>query len=166
MTDQAQLLSLLADINEPPYPDTPLLAPGHWLLIALAALGLAMLSYHLWRRWQQQAAKRQAWREFQRLDPQDELLATQLNQLLKRLLKSYWPSHPILSAGTADWQQHWQQCLPPDVRLPDLSVLLYQAPSQHSVADRQQLYHAARLYLQAFNATKLSPPLSSGGQHV
>jgi hypothetical protein len=166
MTDQAQLLSLLADISEPSYPDTPLLAPGHWLLIAFAALCLGMLSYRLWRRWQQQAAKRQAWREFQRLDPHDQLLATQLNQLLKRLLKSYWPNHPLLSAGTADWQQHWQQCLPPDVRLPDLSVLLYQAPSQHTLADRQQLYQAARLYLQAFNANKLSPPTAKGGQDV
>lgn len=161
MTEPNELLSLLADIQEPALLQSFALAPGHWLLLSLLCLLLLALAYRLWCYWRKYAAKRQAWREFQALDPADPELASKLNLLLKRLIKSYWPQHPLLSATTGDWQQHWQQHLPAGLVLPELTALLYQAPQSGQSAAQQQLYRCAKAYLQAFRPRQLAPAKGS-----
>lgn len=156
MTEPAELLNILADIHEPALAPGLLLAPGHWFLLSLLLLILLLLAYRLWRHWQQQAAKRQAWRELQKLDPADPQLASKVNLLLKRLLKSYSPQHPLLSASTADWQQHWQQQLPAGLTLPELAPLLYRPAPAEQGTEQQQLYQCAKAYLRAFKPRQLT----------
>ncbi len=151
MTEPTQLLALLADIDEPALSESFALAPGHWLLLLLLVAACLFALTIALRYWRFQRPKRLARRLWQQLDATDPTMPAQLNQLLKRLLKAYAPQHPLLTADTESWQQHWQSQLSAPLQLPPLQPLLYQAPTQHNALERQQLYQCGGVFIQRFN---------------
>jgi len=138
----------LADIQEPTLSTFWSLAPLWWLilLIACALMLWAVRSYWLWR--QKQAALRQAKAEWSQLTPDD---ITTINQLLKRLVKHYQPTHPALSGNTEQWQQLLRQLC--GCELPQLTDLLYH--SQPDPALRQQFYQAVGDWLRTASVKQL-----------
>lgn len=147
MADTSSPLAQLADISEPELLLGFALAPVWWLLIALSVAGLCYLLLYCYRRWRYFAAKRQALQLLEQLYAGDNA-ASQINQLLKRVLQHYQPAHPALSMSPLQWQrwlsaQHSQP-------LPDLTVLLYQ-PGQHSAATTA-FYLFAKSWLTTYRA--------------
>lgn len=146
MAANPDLLSHLADIYEPELilPWQPAL--GHWLVLGLALLVLGFLLWRGYRRWQADRPRRAALAELKQINWQDPSAAASVNQLLKRLVQSYLPQHPVLSSGTERWQQFLQSRLPAALPLPDLQSLLYQSPTETSEVARQQ-WRQASLYI-------------------
>lgn len=88
------------------------LAPGWWVLIALAAAGLAWLLTHAWRRYRRNAARRAALRELGRLtrDYRESgnvvELGRRLSTLLRRAMLAYAP-RPEVAGLTGDRWLAW-----------------------------------------------------------
>jgi hypothetical protein len=154
MADTNPLLQQLADISEPPLQPGFALAPLWWCLIMLATSAICYLVWRLYRRWRFFAAKRQALILLKQVSKKDNA-ATEINQLLKRVLQHYQPEHPALSMSPMQWQcwlasqQHQA--------LPDLTPLLYQ-PGEHAEATTQ-FYQFAKSWLKNYRA---KAPVSSG----
>jgi hypothetical protein len=147
MAETQSPLEQLADISEPPLELAFALAPLWWFLIGLSAASLCYLLLLWYRRWQYFAAKRQALKLLESLMA-SEHAASEINQLLKRVLQHYQPKHPALSMPPEQWQ-HWlrfQHSQP----LPDLAHLLYQ-PGQQAEASKQ-FYQFAKVWLSQYNA--------------
>lgn len=141
MAAKQQLLEQLVDIAEPAYQLSWQIPLAGYILLAVLLSGLAYAGWLLFRRWQYLAAKRQA---LILLGQIESHRASQINQLLKRVVRHYAPAHPVLSAGTAQWQAFLQLQLPTEP-LPPLNDVLYQAATddQHS----QQFYRFASKWL-------------------
>ncbi len=145
MADNHDLLQHLADIYEPELAQGFQPALGHYMLFTLVLLALSALAFWLYRRYQQGAAKRAALAELAALDWQAPSSVATLNQLLKRLLRHYHPTDPLLYASTEQWQAFLAQRLPPEQNLPTLSTLLYQPPEQISPQVCQQWWQACQI---------------------
>ncbi|WP_337843609.1 DUF4381 family protein [Rheinheimera sp.] len=138
----------LADISEPALATFWPPAPLWWGLALVLFLLLVWMVRHLMRRRHKQLALRQARQEWAQLSP---LQSAELNQLLKRLVKHYQPTHPALSAALPQWQQLLQSLHTEP--LPDLQHLLYQgAPAEQQ---QQQFYHWAGALLRQLNVQQL-----------
>lgn len=166
MAANPDLLSHLADIYEPELiiPWQPAL--GHWLLLGIVLLVLGILLWQGYRRWQAGRPRRAALAELKHINWQDPAAAATVNQLLKRLLQSYHPQHPILNSSTQHWQQFLQSLLPAALRLPDLQALLYQPPNVTSEAARQQWQQASMYIINNFSVktaanAKLQPKVAT-----
>jgi len=157
MAETHSALEQLADISEPTLQLGFELAPAWWFLITLAVTGLLGLVWFFYRRWRYFAAKRHALTLLSQLASQNQA-ASEINQLLKRVLQHYQPHHPALSMNTEQWQR-WlaaQQQLP----LPDLTALLYQAG--HNAQACEQFYQFAKTWLSRYRGeAPLSPAAAS-----
>lgn len=144
MTDNQDLLAQLADIKEPEIVLGWQLAPGFWLLLAGLAGLLFWLSWRAYQCWRKRQPQRTAMQLLQQIDIAQPQAASEINMLLKRLLQTYQPAHPMLHAKIDAWQHYLQQQLPTHLPLPDLQRLLYQPASTASVVACEQWWHAAQ----------------------
>lgn len=158
MAETGSPLAHLADISEPELVLGFALAPLWWLLIAVLTMALLYLALYFYRRWRYFAPKRQALLLLEQIhrsgdDP------TQINQLIKRVLRHYQPAHPALSMDSKHWQQ-WlaAQCT---AALPDLTALLYQRQGNSDV--KAALYLFAKAWLSGYQA---KAPLQTGTQEA
>lgn len=150
MAAKQQLLEQLVDIAEPAYQLSWQIAPGVYMLLTLALIALAYSGWKLYQRWRYLAAKRQAIVLLNQLQPGT---ASQINQLLKRVVQHYAPAHPVLTASTAQWHNFLQQQLPAKA-LPPLSSLLYKAGPEPE--HNQQFYQFAKSWLQQLRPATLA----------
>lgn len=152
MAAKPELLSYLADIMEPEQviPWQPAL--GHWLLLVLIILVLIVGGVLAYRRWRNDRPRRLALAELKQINWQEPTSIAPLNQLLKRLLQSYHPQHPLLSGSTQNWQQYLQSLVPATMPLPDLASLLYQDPRTSSAQTREQWWQACAYIITHFNS--------------
>ena len=154
MAPKQQLRDQLVDIAEPSYQLAWQIPPGVYILLALAIIAFAYTGWLLHKRWRFLGAKRQAIALLNQLEPE---ATSQINQLLKRVVKHYAPAHPVLTASTLQWQHFLQQHLPATA-LPDLSALLYHA--EINPEHRRQFYQFAESWLRSLNPKSLiSTPL-------
>ena len=85
------------------------LAPGWWVLIALAVAGLAWLAWRWYRAWQFHAPRRYALRELARyeadyLEHRDLVaLGKQLSELLRRGMMAYAPRGEVAGLTGEAW---------------------------------------------------------------
>jgi cbb3-type cytochrome oxidase subunit 3 len=165
MAAELSLLDYLEDIVEPEIILTWQPAIGHWLLLAITLLLLGFLLWRLYKNHQAGQAQRAALAALDQLNWQDPAAAAAINQLLKRLLKSYHPNHPMLVADTQNWQQFLQRLLPEQQVLPDLQILLYHSANQVDPKLREQWWHAAHTLVQRLN-TKTAVPSASSKQVI
>lgn len=156
MADTHSPLDQLADITEPTLQTGFALAPGWWLLLMLACCALIYVLFRLYKRWRYFAAKRQALQLLEQISLKPDA-AAQINQLLKRVLQHYQPSHPALTLPPQQWQ-NWlaQQHSNP---LPDLTRLLYQAGSDSSA--NEQFYQFAKAWLSSYRGKAQAVATSS-----
>lgn len=119
----------LADIQEPVLNTFWPPAPGWWLLTVLVIVLLAYGFRFFWKKWQKALPLRQAKAELRLIKASDQ--SAELNELLKRLVRCYSPSHSVLSAPVKHWQEFLQQQLPQQP-LPDLQKVLYQSASDQA----------------------------------
>lgn len=91
------------------------LAPGWWVLIALAMLGLGYLLYQALLKWRWNAARRMALRELARVQGEYEsgldavTLATELSELLRRTMLAYARRDEVAGLTGKRWLQ-WLDC--------------------------------------------------------
>ncbi|MCB5226751.1 DUF4381 domain-containing protein [Alishewanella sp. 16-MA] len=166
MADKHDLLPQLADIYEPELASSMLPPLGYWLLALLALTLLTALLFWRYRAKQQSRVKRAAMAELAQIDWQSPQAATALNVLLKRLLKHYQPSHPLLSASTEQWQAFLQQQLPAQLPLPPLATLLYQAPGPDKTAQQQQFWLATQHIIKQLDPVQGFTSFKQGGTHA
>ncbi len=87
------------------------LAPGWWVLIALAMLGLGYLLYQALLKWRWNAARRMALRELARVQGEYEsgldavTLATELSELLRRTMLAYARRDEVAGLTGKRWLQ-------------------------------------------------------------
>ncbi|WP_372625972.1 DUF4381 domain-containing protein [Arsukibacterium sp.] len=156
MAAKQQLREQLVDIAEPSYQLAWQIPPGVYILLTLVIIAFIYVGWLLYKRWRFLGAKRQAITLFNQLEPE---ATSQINQLLKRLVKHYAPAHPMLTASTDQWQSFLQQHLPA-TPLPDLNALLYHA--EVNPEHRRQFYQFAESWLRSFAPKSLM----SSPQHI
>lgn len=150
MAAKQQLLEQLADISEPAYQLSWQIPPGVYILLVVAIIALLYSGWLFYQRRRYLAAKRQAIALLSQLQP---TATSQINQLLKRVIRHYAPTHPVLAASTLQWQHFLQQQLP-DTVLPPLNALLYQANVDSD--NNQQFYNFARQWLNQLRPATLT----------
>ncbi|MEH8019017.1 DUF4381 domain-containing protein [Rheinheimera muenzenbergensis] len=153
-------LDQLADISEPALVNAFALPPLAWFAVAVLGAGLLYVAWRLYRRWRFFAAKRQALALLATLAGKADS-ASQINQLLKRVLLHYQHAHPALTLPVAQWQS-WLAA-GHSATVPDLTNLLY-SPSADPLAN-EQFYQFAQGWLQSYNG-KAPADYTSGGQHA
>lgn len=85
------------------------LAPGWWIVLAIAATALAYLSLRLYRRWQFLAPRRHALRELARFEAEylehrnPATLGKQLSELLRRGMLAYAPRDEVAGLTGEAW---------------------------------------------------------------
>jgi hypothetical protein len=101
----------LRDIHMPEIVGWWPLAPGWWLLIALAAAGLCYALYRQYLKWRWNAARRAALAELSRIRRDYEqgsdalTLAKSLSELLRRSMLAYAPRGEIAGLTGDQWLQ-------------------------------------------------------------
>lgn len=165
MADMHSPLAQLADIGEPSLHSALDLPPVAWIALVILLLTIVYAAWRLLRRWRYFAAKREAIKLLSQLKNNADC-ASEINQLLKRVLQHYQPAHAALSLPVVKWQQWLKSANTPP--LPDLDRLLYSAkPDQQAV---QQFYGFATHWLEHYNGK--APPADAlnadnkGGQYA
>ena len=157
MADMHSPLEQLADISEPAWHSDFSLPPIAWLALVVLLLAMGYAALRFYRRWRYFAAKREAMTLLSQLAGKPGC-ATEINQLLKRVLQHYQPSHQALSLPVEKWQQ-WLST-GQTLQLPDLALLLYSAkPDPQAV---QQFYLFAQHWLERYDGKALT--VRRGGQ--
>lgn len=167
MSEQPSLEAILADIIEPELLLQWQLAPGHGLVMLLVLLALTYIGYRYWQHYQSGAARRYTEQQLLQLDLQQPDAASQINQLLKRVVQHYAPAHPLLSASVDQWQAALQQLSAQP--MPDLASLLYQ--NSATAEQLQQFRQAAVKVSRNCQPAKLQqialpPPLKAKSAHA
>ena len=157
MADTHGLTDQLADISEPALELGFALPWPAWVALALLCIAIAYFAWRQYQRWRFLAAKRQAITMLAGIADN----ASQINQLLKRVLQHYQQAHPALSLPLAQWQ-HWLERTG-QAPLPELSNLLYSATPDHTHC--QQFYRFAKKWLDNYNGAAPEPDIH-GGEHA
>ena len=103
-------LQLPHDIIEPAPIGWWPLAPGWWLLIGIAVIGLLALAIWFWQRWRKLAPLRQAQHELRALESQwqqqrdNRATSAALSALLKRIARCAYPADNSASLTGTAWQ--------------------------------------------------------------
>ena len=103
-------LQLPHDIIEPASIGWWPLAPGWWLLIGIAFIGVLALAIWQWQRWRKLAPLRQAQQELRALERQwqqqrdNRTSSAALSALLKRVARCTYPADNSASLTGAAWQ--------------------------------------------------------------
>lgn len=147
----------LQDLNPIVLPD-PVgwlpLAPGWKVLIALVALLLVVLAWRRWLSWRDQRYRREALREFSKL--QD---LTELPGLLKRTALSAWPREAVARLSGPAWHRFLDETAGlrqfTDGLGPRLDALAY-GNTALSAEEEAQLRTAAHSWLQRHEAPSVS----------
>ena len=85
------------------------LAPGWWVLLAIAAAALGYLAWRLLKRWQFNAPRRYALRELARFEAEylehrnPVMLGKQLSELLRRGMLAYAPREEVAGLTGEAW---------------------------------------------------------------
>lgn len=128
--DPASLLQQLAPLREPEPVHWWPLAPGWWLLGVLVLLGLAVVFWWVWQRWQSNRYRRDALRQLKRLCSEREPTLEQVNILLKATALRGWPRDQVAALNGEAWLRLLTDSCP-DLQ-PECLVSLesvYQTPS-------------------------------------
>lgn len=157
MADTHGLTEQLADISEPTLELSFALPWPAWLALALLCTALAYFAWRQYQRYRLLAAKRQAIAILSGIADN----ASQINQLLKRVLQHYQHAHPALSLPLAQWQLWLEKT--GQATLPDLSNLLYSATPDPMQC--QQFYQFAKQWLHNYNGAAPLPDMH-GGKHA
>ena len=94
------------------------LAPGWWVLIALAFCGLVYLAWQAFRKFQNNAARRSALSQLRYLKAEYSWtgdatsLGIRLSELLRRAMLAYAPREEVAGLTGADWLQWLDRGLP------------------------------------------------------
>jgi len=108
----------LRDLHLPEPIDWWPLAPGWWVLIALALIGLGWLLVKAWRRWQFNAPRRYAIQALETLEAEylshrnPVTLGQQLSELLRRGMLAYAPRHEVAGLTGERWLAWLDRGLP------------------------------------------------------
>ncbi len=103
MDPNSDPLAQLRDIHLPEEIGIWPLSFGWWILIALSALTIILLSIWLFKRWRYLAPKRQAISELQNIKQDQPNWHIELNSLLKRTALSYFQQSEVASLHTQNW---------------------------------------------------------------
>ena len=134
-------------------------APGWWLLLALAILGMAALLYRVRARYRRKAYRREALRKLQDLetafragcDPQEHLL--QLNALLKSVALAAYPRREVAPSHGQAWCDFLNAALPGSEKFdPAFATDAYRAEPPD--IDMAALHRAAQTWI----STHRAPP--------
>jgi hypothetical protein len=85
------------------------LAPGWWVVLAMAAAALGYVAWRLFRRWQFHAPRRYALRELARFEAEylehrdPVMLGKQLSELLRRGMLAYAPREEVAGLTGEEW---------------------------------------------------------------
>lgn len=85
------------------------LAPGWWVVLAIAAAVLGYVAWRLFKRWQFHAPRRYALRELARFEAEDlehrnpVMLGKQLSELLRRGMLAYAPREEVAGLTGEEW---------------------------------------------------------------
>ena len=94
------------------------LAPGWWLVIALAFFGLGWLLLRTWRKWRFNAPRRYAIRTLAAVEAEymtsrnPVALGRQVSELLRRGMLAYAPRHEVAGLTGESWLEWLDQGLP------------------------------------------------------
>lgn len=114
----------LVDIKEPPLPDSFYLTPLDVVFVVLVLFLTIFIAKQLYQRWQANAPRRAA---IQQLKSFAKPSASDINQLLKRFLRSVTHNHPALTLSGEPWQQFLATSVPNNPHpSPNMTALLYQ----------------------------------------
>ncbi|MCB1843195.1 MAG: DUF4381 domain-containing protein [Halioglobus sp.] len=125
------------------------LAPGWWLLIALAAAGLCWLLWRAWCQWRRAAARRVALAELGRLaaayqqDGNAVALARHLSALTRRTMLAYAPRTDIAGLTGEAWLSWLDRGLPTPLFASGAGRELESLPYRGELADTGQVDAAA-----------------------
>jgi hypothetical protein len=133
------------------------LAPGWWVLLAIAIVTLAVLAYLMHRRYQRNAYRRVALARLQALHSRynaqhntGDYLA-QLNSLLKSVALRAYPREQVAAAHGFHWRTFLNQDLPPALQFPaEFDAAAYQRTCPE--LDLAQLQSAARHWIKTHKA--------------
>ena len=100
-TEDATSLSRLVDIIEPEPVSWWPLAPGWWIVIALAFAGITYAGIRLFLKWRRSAYRRSACSELDRMD--EAVTVEEINALLKRTALCAWPRKAVASLNCGSW---------------------------------------------------------------
>ena len=155
----------LADIHElPPVTSWPP-ALGWWVLALLLLASIAIVALTIWRRYKQKALLRESLEQLNQMD-ENQLTAKQINQLLKRHLRSLSEAHPALALSGQAWHDFLCYQLPKTKQakltplISQLGESLYQAHPE-PVAKADELITATRFWLK-----QSWPTLTKGGSNA
>ncbi|MCB1690628.1 MAG: DUF4381 domain-containing protein [Halioglobus sp.] len=133
------------------------LAPGWWLLLALAILIVAVAIYLARKHYSKNAYRRRALRQLQALLSQYEADGNtgdylgNVNALLKSVALRAYPGDSVASQHGESWRLFLNRSLPPEAQLPaafDNAVYQPQAPD----IDMMQLHSAALHWIKKHKA--------------
>lgn len=149
----------LRDIHLPEPTGIWPLAPGWWVLIALAVIGFAWLLRWLWQRYQFNAPRRYAMRALaaaaadyqQHRNP--VILSKQVSELLRRGMLAYAPRHEVAGLTGDAWLKWLDRGMPVKYFYTERGRGLLQLPyrdPQHEYpdVDLKALLNAARMRLE------------------
>ena len=100
-TKDAASLNRLADIIEPEPVSWWPLAPGWWIIIAFAFVGIAYTGIRLFLKWRRDAYRRFACSELDRMG--ERVTVEEVNALLKRTALCAWPRKAVASLNCGSW---------------------------------------------------------------
>jgi hypothetical protein len=144
-------LDQLADIHTPTEVDWWPLAWGWWLLAAVILLAILGLALFLYKKYKFNGPRREAKLMLAHLDPASDTYCSDINTLLKRVVRHYVSPHVAAQYGQ-QWTDTLSQCCPPKLRaeltpvLIQLQTNLY-APEPMPLADKQKLQKAIQVWL-------------------
>ncbi|PQO27315.1 DUF4381 domain-containing protein [Blastopirellula marina] len=107
MTDDPASLDLLHDIVVPPEVPWWPLAPGWYILFAIALLSLTYWAYRCWAKWQANAYRRVALQELSAAGS-----IADVSQLLRRTALKIAPRPVIASLTGSEWPEWLATCFP------------------------------------------------------
>ena len=94
------------------------LAPGWWVVLAIASAALAYLAWRLYRRWQFHAPRRYALKELARFESEylehrnPAVLGKQLSELLRRGVLAYAPRADVAGLTGEAWLSWLDEGMP------------------------------------------------------
>ncbi len=117
------------------------LAPGWWVLLAVAAIALGVVLRHAWRQWRFNAPRRHALAELQQVEAdylqnRDPVrLAQRVSELLRRAMLAYAPRKEVAGLIGDDWLQWLDEGLPVPYFHTDGGKSLLQLPYRNPADD-------------------------------
>lgn len=165
---QQALLASLKDLHNPPPIGPWPVAPGWWLLAALAFSMVFSGLFYSWRKWRKSAYRRAGLRLLNRLSPDgvaNQAFARQINEILKRTALAspfYKKEDGIAAAHGAHWAAFLCQSLGPyPDKTPVTQQLVHALYQRKASLDAPALLAFARYWVQHHQPLTHTAPLAT-----